>query len=341
MQVFVAGKYELRPWWESQGLQYASSWSEGDWNGNGMFDSDDFIIAFQDGGYEQGPRTDAAAVPEPTSLALMLAAAWLLILRIRADQRRLVVLLAILCAPCCTAHADIYRWDTDAVIPGTEGITPEPWSDFVSWNTDELSLRYADLSGGLDLHDSSFDASWLDDANLAGANLTNASFRNSKLANANLSGANLTNAYLMSSTLTQANLSEANLTHAILDYSTLEDANLSGAVVAGARFGYTTSRRPHPGPVGVHRQLPGKKLARHRTRVYRPDWLGLQRAGSHRGVPEGRDADRCQPNRSQSHRRWPAFLDADRCQPERGGGDGGKLQSRAGRCGHRNNQSAT
>ena len=30
-----------------------------------VFDSDDFIIAFQDGGYEQGPRTDVAAVPEP------------------------------------------------------------------------------------------------------------------------------------------------------------------------------------------------------------------------------------------------------------------------------------
>ncbi len=47
--------------------QQCAGWSEGDWNGDGVFNSDDFITAFQDGGYEQGPRTDVAAVPEPTT----------------------------------------------------------------------------------------------------------------------------------------------------------------------------------------------------------------------------------------------------------------------------------
>ena len=56
MHVFQAGKYETV--WEA-------CWAQGDWNGDGLFNSDDFVIAFQDGGYEQGPRPDVAVVPEP------------------------------------------------------------------------------------------------------------------------------------------------------------------------------------------------------------------------------------------------------------------------------------
>ena len=48
-----------------------STWAEGDWNGDGEFDSNDFITAFADGGYEQGPRTDVAAVPEPSGTLLL------------------------------------------------------------------------------------------------------------------------------------------------------------------------------------------------------------------------------------------------------------------------------
>ena len=44
---------------------FPASWSEGDWNGDGIFDSSDMVTAFADGGYEKGPRTDAVAVPEP------------------------------------------------------------------------------------------------------------------------------------------------------------------------------------------------------------------------------------------------------------------------------------
>ena len=35
-----------------------------------IFDSSDFITAFVDGGYELGPRTDVAAVPEPSGTLL-------------------------------------------------------------------------------------------------------------------------------------------------------------------------------------------------------------------------------------------------------------------------------
>ena len=71
--------------------------------------------------------------------------------------------------------------------------------------------------------------------------------------------------------------------------------------MTGADFG-TPRRWLHPGPAGVHRQLPGEELAGHRTGGKRPDRLGLQRA--------------------ESHQRESDFLDADRCQSDRGGGDG-------------------
>jgi hypothetical protein len=62
-QVFAAGKYETGE---------EAGWANGDWNGDGFFSSRDMVAAFVDGGYEMGPRTDAAAVPEPTSAVLLL-----------------------------------------------------------------------------------------------------------------------------------------------------------------------------------------------------------------------------------------------------------------------------
>ena len=47
-----------------------STWGTGDWDGNANFDSADFVAAFQQGGYEAGPRTAVAAVPEPSALVL-------------------------------------------------------------------------------------------------------------------------------------------------------------------------------------------------------------------------------------------------------------------------------
>ena len=65
VQAFVAGEYEdnlVRKW----------GWGEGDWDGDREFTTSDFVKAFVDGGYEQGPRTNVGAVPEPTSLLLLM-----------------------------------------------------------------------------------------------------------------------------------------------------------------------------------------------------------------------------------------------------------------------------
>jgi hypothetical protein len=60
--VLASGTYEA---------DVASVWSTGDFNGDGRTNSSDLVAALADGGYEQGPRAATAAVPEPTSLALI------------------------------------------------------------------------------------------------------------------------------------------------------------------------------------------------------------------------------------------------------------------------------
>lgn len=62
--VFQAGQYEDH-------LVGNSTWATGDWNGDREFSSGDLVTAFQDGGFEAGPRTPAAAVPEPAAGALL------------------------------------------------------------------------------------------------------------------------------------------------------------------------------------------------------------------------------------------------------------------------------
>ena len=42
-------------------IQNGASWSKADWNGDGIFDSGDFVIAFQDSGYEMRRRRDVVA----------------------------------------------------------------------------------------------------------------------------------------------------------------------------------------------------------------------------------------------------------------------------------------
>lgn len=61
--VFQAGKFETGA---------SATWVDGDWNADGLFNTADFITAFQDGGYETGVRTSIQAVPEPSSIALLL-----------------------------------------------------------------------------------------------------------------------------------------------------------------------------------------------------------------------------------------------------------------------------
>lgn len=66
--VFQRGEYE-------DGIAGNSTWATGDWNADGEFDSTDFVVAFTDGGYEVGPRGSVSAVPEPSTVVLMLLAA--------------------------------------------------------------------------------------------------------------------------------------------------------------------------------------------------------------------------------------------------------------------------
>ncbi|MCP4194649.1 MAG: PEP-CTERM sorting domain-containing protein [Planctomycetaceae bacterium] len=63
VSVFSAGKYESGE---------MAGWAEGDWDGDMTFGSGDLVIAFRSGGYEQGPRPAVAAVPEPSSVVLLL-----------------------------------------------------------------------------------------------------------------------------------------------------------------------------------------------------------------------------------------------------------------------------
>jgi len=118
--------------------------------------------------------------------------------------QRLLLCVVLLLVP-SAARADIYRWDTGEVIPGTEGIEPGPGATL-----DDMDLQFADLA----------------DVNLEGAtfqrsNLSNANFRSSKLKYANLDG---------------ADLSRSDLTKANLNLATLTDADLTDTTIRGARL---------------------------------------------------------------------------------------------------------
>lgn len=65
VSVFQQGHYE-------DNVDGNSGWAQGDWNGDGNFSSSDIVTAFQGGGYDAGPRAAASAVPEPSSLGLVL-----------------------------------------------------------------------------------------------------------------------------------------------------------------------------------------------------------------------------------------------------------------------------
>jgi hypothetical protein len=69
VNVLASGTYEAN---------VAAVWSTGDFNGDGRTTSSDLVAALADGGYEAGPRAAAAAVPEPTSVVLLIGA-WLFI----------------------------------------------------------------------------------------------------------------------------------------------------------------------------------------------------------------------------------------------------------------------
>jgi hypothetical protein len=63
VNVLASGTYEA---------DVPSVWSTGDFNGDGRTNSSDLVAALSDGGYELGPRAAVAAVPEPSSCALLI-----------------------------------------------------------------------------------------------------------------------------------------------------------------------------------------------------------------------------------------------------------------------------
>jgi hypothetical protein len=87
-------------------------------------------------------------------------------------KRATVSIVVVLCSLSIglRSRADILRWDTWEVIPGTEGIEPGPGAQL-----DNLDLECADLAG-LDLAGANFEASSLRDADLSRSTLSDASF---------------------------------------------------------------------------------------------------------------------------------------------------------------------
>ncbi len=65
--VFTAGEYQ-------DATENNSTWGTGDWNADGDFTSGDLVAAFIDGGYGLGPSAGVNAVPEPTTLSMLIIA---------------------------------------------------------------------------------------------------------------------------------------------------------------------------------------------------------------------------------------------------------------------------
>ena len=112
--------------------------------------------------------------------------------------------------------ADIYRWDTGAVIPGTAGIVPGPGVNLSGWASEQQNLMYADFSNGIDLSQSHLYSSWLQNARFTAANLESANLNAADLTNvdfrrANLVGANLGRAILTGVDLTDADVRDTSL----------------------------------------------------------------------------------------------------------------------------------
>jgi uncharacterized protein YjbI with pentapeptide repeats len=137
-----------------------------------------------------------------------------------------------------SARAQIYRWDNNMLIPGTQGITPGPGVDLSGWNTAGHQLEFADFGfqpGTIDLTSASF----------ANSDLASAFFNSVTLTSANLTGANLTNANLQFVDLTNASFNNASLTGTNLFFADLTGASFNGAGIKGASlngFGFTAGQ---------------------------------------------------------------------------------------------------
>ena len=76
ISVFEAQEYE-------DGIPQNSDWAEGDWDGDGDFESADLVVAFIDGGFEQGRQVTANVVPEPTTFLMSIAGLMAIAIRLR------------------------------------------------------------------------------------------------------------------------------------------------------------------------------------------------------------------------------------------------------------------
>ena len=89
----------------------------------------------------------------------------------RVFRRGTAYLVALLLTlPSCLL-ADIFRWDTGEVIPGTAGIVPGPGVNLSGWASEQHNLMYADFTNGVDLSQSHLYSSWLQHARFTAANL--------------------------------------------------------------------------------------------------------------------------------------------------------------------------
>ena len=173
-----------------------------------------------------------------------------------------IILILALVAQTVSVKADIFRWDTEQVIPGTGGITPGPDVDLRNWNTDSHNLRYADFSAGLDLSRADFGNSWLNEARFVDANLTDGYLWWSTLDNADFAGAvvkgarfarsnlsfgqlsttlsyrekNLDGIHLGLNDLSEWDFHDQNLNGAVFDYSSLQNAIFNGANLTNANM---------------------------------------------------------------------------------------------------------
>ena len=177
-------------------------------------------------------------------------------------QSRIILLaLWLIAGWASTADADIYRWDDQQLIPGTEGIEAGP-----GVRLDHLNLAYAQLVGFpvLDLSGASFEGSDLTKARFyvcggrcAGAVLANANMTDAKIqgaifglvgftkeqlySTASYKAKNLQGIGLAQNDLTDWDFSGQNLVNANFTLSKLTNANLTGAVVKGTILEETTS----------------------------------------------------------------------------------------------------
>ena len=83
MVAFTFAEYEDR-------LLGNSTWSSGDWNGDGDFTSGDFVLAFASGGYNTGPRfqeVTPVTVPETPNGLLAVTTSALFVMCFRSGKR--------------------------------------------------------------------------------------------------------------------------------------------------------------------------------------------------------------------------------------------------------------